>query len=191
MWGLLDWLDCFGWLVNMHFLRWWRVRPDCVSVSQNSMASIVSDIDRCRTSCSAAKEPVWFTTQTARTQELTYRNGLDAVLMHPFRDLPYAPIFAPHVLPTLLSNLAEFPSLHHSPPRLDVLKQPNISENQPHRHEKPNPDFPPHARLLSHPQHAVHSPSQPHACVVKRVVHVVSEGGRGADLVADGDGDLR
>ena len=69
-------------------------------------------------------------------------------------------------------------------------EQPNIRKNHPHRHEKPQPNPPPDPRLLRHPQHAVHRPPQPDARAVERVVHGVREGGRGADFVADGDGDL-
>ena len=94
--------------------------------------------------------------------------------------------------PTPLFPPFKFPPMRHPPPRVDweSSKQPNVSKNQPHRDEKPEPNLPPHARLLRHPQHAVHRPPQPHARVVERVVHGVREGGRGADLVADGDGDL-
>ena len=38
-------------------------------------------------------------------------------------------------------------------------EEPHINKNQPHSKEEANPDLPPHARLLSHPQHTIHGPS--------------------------------
>ena len=69
-------------------------------------------------------------------------------------------------------------------------KKPHVDEYQPNRDKKPHPHLPPHPRPLRHPQHPIHSPPQAHPCVIKGIIHAVSERGGGADFSADGDSDL-
>ena len=90
--------------------------------------------------------------------------------------------------PTILSLYSIFET--SPPPPLFVSKQPNIRKHEPHGQEEAEPDFPAHARLLGHAQHAGHGAPEADARVVEGVVHAVGEGGGGADLVADGDGYL-
>lgn len=66
-----------------------------------------------------------------------------------------------------------------------LLLQPNPPKQQYYRREEADPDFPPDARLLGHPQHPVHRASELESRVLKLIVHFLSEGGGVADFVAD------
>ena len=69
-------------------------------------------------------------------------------------------------------------------------EQPNPREETPNGDKKPQPDLPPDARAFRHPEHPTHGPPEPHARAVEAVVHLVREGRRVADLVADGHSQL-
>lgn len=60
------------------------------------------------------------------------------------------------VRPITLPSTAQ--SASTPPPRSE---QPNISKKHDNRRKEPQPHLPPHARLLRHTQHAVHSPLEP------------------------------
>ena len=122
--------------------------------------------------------------------------------MNPLYTSPSAPPSPPPPTPTLslplsfrppvrthsrrASLLPPSPFPHPSPPS----EQPHVREEHPNRDEKPEPDLPADARLPRHPEHAVHGAAEARARAVEGVVHGVGEGGGGADLVADGEGDL-
>jgi hypothetical protein len=65
------------------------------------------------------------------------------------------------------------------------LTQPNPPKQQNNRRKEAQPNLPPHARLLRHPQHAIHGALEPIPRVLELVVHFLGEGGRVADFVAD------
>lgn len=69
-------------------------------------------------------------------------------------------------------------------------KQPHPSKQAPHRNEEAEPHFPPNSCLLSHSEHSPHGTLQSHSRIVETVVHLVCEGGRIADLIPDGNGEL-
>ena len=183
--ALVQLLWLASWLAKILFVRSWKVRANILPAGHGF---IRPDVHRCRTSPSVAIELVCFMTSCS--------NARIALLKRPrrracasFRDPFLCALMTTHPPHTLLPLVH---SLHcRCPPhRRGVSEQPDIGKNQPHRHKKRDPNFPPHARLLSHPQHAVHGASQPDARVVEGVVHGVGEGRGRADLVADGDGDL-
>jgi hypothetical protein len=63
--------------------------------------------------------------------------------------------------------------------------QPNPPKQYHNRDKEPQPRLPPHARLLGHPQHPAHGALYLIPRVLKLVVHLLREGCRVADLVAD------
>ena len=70
------------------------------------------------------------------------------------------------------------------------LKHPNIPKEQEHNSNKGEPDPPADTRAAGHAQHPVHRRSQADARAFERVVHLLGQGGRVADLVSYGDGYL-
>jgi hypothetical protein len=75
-----------------------------------------------------------------------------------------------------------FPSSSSQPPQ---STQPHPPKEQNNRRKKPNPNLPPDARLLRHPQHAIHSALNFMSRILKLVVHLLSKGSGVADFVAD------
>ena len=72
----------------------------------------------------------------------------------------------------------------------NLSKQPNVRKQRPYSQEEQHPNFPTHSRLLRHPQHPIHRPPQSHSRIIEAVIHGIRKGGGGADLVADGEGDI-
>jgi hypothetical protein len=65
------------------------------------------------------------------------------------------------------------------------LAQPHPPKQQYNNREEPDPNLPPNPRLLRHAQHAIHSAFYLVSRVFELVVHLLGEGGRVADFVAD------
>lgn len=65
------------------------------------------------------------------------------------------------------------------------LPQPYPPKEQYDHRKEPHPDLPTNARLLGHAQHASHSPLDLIPRVLKLIVHLLCQGGRIADLVAN------
>jgi hypothetical protein len=66
-----------------------------------------------------------------------------------------------------------------------LLTQPHPPKQQYDRSKEPNPNFPPHTRLLRHSQHTIHSALDLVSRVFKLIVHLLGEGGGIADFVSD------
>lgn len=66
-----------------------------------------------------------------------------------------------------------------------TLEQPNIEKEHAHRCKEQQPNLPPHARPLSHDEHAVHSAAQSYPRRIERVVHLLCQGRGLADFIAD------
>lgn len=66
------------------------------------------------------------------------------------------------------------------------LEQPDVYEEHGDGEEEKQPPLPADAAALGHDEHAVHGAAEAHARRVKGVVHLLGEGGRFADFVADG-----
>lgn len=67
----------------------------------------------------------------------------------------------------------------------DPSEQPDVGEEQDDGGEEAEPDLPPDAGPLGHEEHAVHGAAEAQARLVERVVHLLGQGARVADLVAD------
>jgi hypothetical protein len=71
------------------------------------------------------------------------------------------------------------------PQHMYPLSQPNPPKQQYDRCKEAQPRLPPDARLLRHPQHAIHRTLQFIPRVLKLIVHLFREGRRIANLVPD------
>jgi hypothetical protein len=65
------------------------------------------------------------------------------------------------------------------------LPQPNPPKQQYDGSKEAQPSLPPNTRLLSHPQHAVHRALETDPRIFKLIVHLLCQGGRVADFVAN------
>jgi hypothetical protein len=71
------------------------------------------------------------------------------------------------------------------PQHMYPLSQPNPPKQQYNRRKEAQPRLPPNARLLRHPQHAIHGALQFIPRVLKLIIHLLREGRRIANLVAN------
>ena len=84
------------------------------------------------------------------------------------------------VPPTLCQPSSSSTSSSSSP-----SPQPHPPKQQNNRRKEAKPSLPAHARLLGHDQHTIHSALDLEPRVLKLVIHLLCEGSRSTNLVAD------
>jgi hypothetical protein len=94
----------------------------------------------------------------------------------------------PPAAPTTMQTLSMMPHVYSyiCPSRyLHVSAQPHPPKQQYNSGKEPHPNLPTNPRLLRHTQHAIHCALYLVSRVFELVIHLLGEGGRVANFVAD------